>query len=83
MEGIGYKVEGEPVKISIGLSPDVALDGFDPSVDIDEPFVIWEDNRAAIDYVKNPSNSKRMRHLDRSLKWIRQEVEKGTITEVD
>ncbi len=79
MEDIGYKVEGEPGKISIGLSPDVALDGFDPSVDIDEPFFIWEDNHAAIDYAKNPSNSKRMRHLDRSLKWIRQEVEKGTI----
>ena len=69
MEDIGYKVEGEPGKISIGLSPDVALDGFDPSVDIDEPFVIWEDNRAAIDYGL----------LIISLKWIRQEVEKGTI----
>ena len=79
MEDIGYKELGEPGRISIGLSPDVVLDGFDLSIDADEPFVIWEDNRAAIDYAKNPSNSKRMRHLDRSLKWIRQEVGTGTV----
>ena len=79
MEDICYKEPGEPGRISIGLSPEVVLDGFDLSIDVDEPFVIWEDNRAAIDYAKNPSNSKRMRHLDRSLKWIRQEVGKGTV----
>ena len=78
-EDIGYKDEVEPGKISIEFSPDVALDGFDPSVGIDEPFLIWDDNRAAIDYAKKSSNSKRIimyyasnskrtRHLDKRLK---------------
>ena len=79
MEDINYKAAGEKANISIGFAPDISLDEFDIGVDLEESFLIWEDNRAAIDYAKNPSNSKRMRHLDRALKWIRAEVAKGTV----
>jgi len=79
MEDIYYKAAGEKANISIGFAPDISLDEFDIGVDLEEPFLIWEDNRAVIDYAKNPSNSKRMRHLDRALKWIRAEVEKGNV----
>lgn len=77
MEDIRYIGYGEKQRISINFAQDVGLDILDLDVDIDQPMVIWEDNRAAIDYTKNPSNSKRTRHLDRDLKWIRREVKKG------
>ena len=40
---------------------------------------IFEDNQATINYVSNPVGHTLIKHLDRSLKWIRQQVEKGTI----
>ena len=60
------------------LAANISLDEVEVNVEI-EPFLIWKDNRAAIDYTKNLSNSNRMRHLDRALRWIRAEVEKGTV----
>jgi hypothetical protein len=44
-----------------------------------QPMVIFEDNQATINYANNPVGHTLMKHLDRSLKWIRQQVEKGTI----
>jgi len=40
-----------------------------------EPMVIFEDNEATIRYAKNPTGHTLMKHLDRHLKWIRQQVE--------
>ena len=74
MEDVNYKAVGENANISIGFASNISLDEFEIDVEIEKPFLIWENNRAAIDYAKNPSNSKRMRHLDRALKWIRAEV---------
>jgi hypothetical protein len=44
-----------------------------------EPMVIFEDNEATIRYAKNPTGHTLMKHLDRHLKWIRQQVERKKI----
>jgi hypothetical protein len=40
------------------------------------PMVILEDNKAAIDWSNKPTSTQRMRHVERSLYWIRQFVAK-------
>ena len=43
------------------------------------PIMILEDNKAAIDWSNKPTSTQRMRHVERSLYWIRQFVEKKWI----
>ena len=43
------------------------------------PMVILEDNKAAIDWSNKPTSTQRMRHVERSLYWIRQFVAKKWI----
>ena len=43
------------------------------------PVVIFEDNKACIQYAQNPTGHTLMKHLDRQLRWIRQQVENKTI----
>ena len=43
------------------------------------PIEILEDNSACIDWSKHRTNSTKMRHLDRDLKWIQQYVAKRMI----
>ena len=43
------------------------------------PIVILEDNKAAIDWSNKPTSTQRMRHVERSLYWIRQFVAKKWI----
>jgi histone deacetylase 1/2 len=38
------------------------------------PIVILEDNKAAIDWSNKSTSTQRMRHVERSLYWIRQFV---------
>jgi hypothetical protein len=46
---------------------------------IDHPLKILEDNTACIDWGNSNVNSTRLKHLERDLKWIQQEVQKKTI----
>lgn len=39
------------------------------------PIIILEDNKAAIDWANKPTSTQRMRHVERSLYWIRQYVQ--------
>jgi hypothetical protein len=48
-------------------------------IDSDEPFLIYEDNKAAIKMASNSADSKRTMHLDRRAHFIRQLVNDGTI----
>ena len=43
------------------------------------PVIIFEDNQATIKYAANPTAHTLMKHLDRHLCWIRQQVERNTI----
>jgi hypothetical protein len=43
------------------------------------PLVILEDNKAAIDWSEKKGSSQRMRHIEKSLYWIRQQVQLGKI----
>ena len=45
----------------------------------DEPFLIYEDNQAAIKMSQNSGNSKRTTHLDRRAHYIREQVNNGPI----
>ena len=45
----------------------------------DVPVEILEDNKACIDWSKHRTNSTKMRHLERSLKWIQTYVAEGKI----
>ena len=45
----------------------------------DEPFLIYEDNKAAIKMAENSCNSKRTAHLDRRAHFIREQVNNGAI----
>ena len=45
----------------------------------DEPFLIYEDNQAAIKMSRNSGNSKRTTHLDRRAHYIREQVNNGSI----
>jgi hypothetical protein len=44
-----------------------------------KPVVVFEDNQAAIKYASNPTSHTLMKHLDRHLKWIRQQVTKNKV----
>ena len=44
------------------------------------PTVIHVDNQSAIQVAKNPEHHGRMKHLDLQYFWLRDEVEKGTIS---
>jgi hypothetical protein len=43
------------------------------------PITILEDNKAVIDWAGKPTSTQRMRHVERSLYWIRQFVSNKTI----
>ena len=43
------------------------------------PIVVLEDNKAAIDWSNKSTSTQRMRHVERSLYWIRQFVAKKWI----
>jgi hypothetical protein len=43
------------------------------------PLVILENNKVAIDWSEKKGNSQRMRHIEKSLHWIRQQVQQGKI----
>ena len=45
----------------------------------DVPIEILEDNKACIDWSKHRTNSTKMCHLERSLKWIQTYVAEGKI----
>jgi hypothetical protein len=44
------------------------------------PSILHVDNRSAINVAKNPEHHGRMKHLDLRFYWLRNEVEKGTIS---
>ena len=46
---------------------------------MDHPLEILEDNTACIDWGNSHVNSTRLKHLERDLKWIQEEVHKKTI----
>ena len=46
---------------------------------VDHPLEILEDNSACIDWGNSTVNSTRLKHLERDLKWIQEEVQKKTI----
>jgi hypothetical protein len=46
---------------------------------VDHPLEILEDNTACIDWGNSHVNSTRLKHLERDLKWIQEEVQKKTI----
>ena len=46
---------------------------------VDHPLKILEDNTACIDWGNSRVNSTRLKHLERDLKWIQEEVHKKTI----
>ena len=46
---------------------------------VDHPLEILEDNTACIDWGNSQVNSTRLKHLERDLKWIQEEVYKKTI----
>ena len=48
-------------------------------IESDEPFLIYEDNKAAMKMASNSADSKRTMHLDRRAHFIRQLVNDGTI----
>ena len=41
---------------------------------------LWTDNQSALSVAKNPEHHGRMKHLDLRFYWLRNEVEKGTIS---
>jgi hypothetical protein len=43
------------------------------------PLMIFENNKAAIDWSEEKGSSQRMRHIEKSLYWIRQQVKEGKI----
>ena len=46
---------------------------------VDHPLEILEDNSACIDWGNSNVNSTRLKHLERDLKWIQEEIQKKTI----
>ena len=78
----------EPIKEALHLKhlleeieETLQLDPHLPRYDIRTsiPIEILEDNSACIDWSKHRTNSTKMRHLDRDLKWIKQYVAKRMI----
>jgi hypothetical protein len=49
------------------------------SILTDVPTEILEDNKACIDWSKHTTNSTKLRHLERDLKWIQKFVQEGSI----
>ena len=43
------------------------------------PLFIHEDNQSCIEYLKNPVQYSKMKHLEIILYWVRDEVAKGTV----
>jgi hypothetical protein len=54
--------------------PDTAIE-----LQMSTPLMILEDNKAAIDWSEKKGSSQRMRHIEKSLYWIRQQVQQGKI----
>jgi hypothetical protein len=54
--------------------PDTAVE-----LQMSTPLMILEDNKAAIDWSEKKGSSQRMRHIEKSLYWIRQQVQLGKI----
>ena len=48
-------------------------------IESDEPFLIYEDNQAAMKMAKNSFDTRRTMHLDRRAHFIREQVNDGTI----
>ena len=46
---------------------------------VDHPLEVLKDNTACIDWGNSQVNSTRLKHLERDLKWIQEEVQKKTI----
>ena len=43
------------------------------------PTVIWADNQGAIALAENPEFHKRMKHIDRKFRWVREVIERGVL----
>ena len=43
------------------------------------PMVVFEDNQACIKYAQNPTSHSLMKHLDRHLRWIQEQVQRKSI----
>ena len=69
------KILQETVEAGL-LEESVAID---MDMQLSMPIMILEDNKAAIDWSNKPTSTQRMRHVERSLYWIRQFVEKKWI----
>jgi hypothetical protein len=54
--------------------PDTAIE-----LQMSTPLMILEDNKAAIDWPEKKGSSQKMRHIEKSLYWIRQQVQLGKI----
>jgi len=51
----------------------------DLDIKLSTPLLILEDNKATIDWSNKSTSSQRMRHIERSLYWIRQYVQNNSI----
>jgi len=60
--------------VEAGLIEESVVEDMDMQLSM--PMVILEDNKAAIDWSNKPTSTQRMRHVERSLYWIRQFVAK-------
>ena len=60
--------------VEAGLLEESVVEDMDMQLSM--PMVILEDNKAAIDWSNKPTSTQRMRHVERSLYWIRQFVAK-------
>ena len=41
--------------------------------------IIWEDNQACISLIKNPSNNKRVKHIDIKYRFIQEKIDENKI----
>jgi hypothetical protein len=63
--------------VDVGLVQEVT--DLELNLQLSMPLVVLEDNKGAIDWANKDISSKRMKHVENSLYWIRQYIKNNTI----
>jgi len=84
LEPVKHCIWIDRVLNSLGLGEEYTSGSVQISSSIDSsvisPMTVYEDNQAAIAWTSNPIMSKKMKHVERNLFWVREEIMKKTFS---
>ena len=84
LEPVKHCIWIDRVLNSLGLGEEYTSGSVQISSSIDSsvisPMTVYEDNQAAIAWTSNPVMSKKMKHVERNLFWVREEILKKTFS---